>query len=93
MTNLTEKQIMKYTCQCTRCDGKGKYDRGVCFGCKGTGARNQAGQPRGLTPFVMLVTYSNGSTNQPKVWASSKARAVEIVERMLRIKGWDGVVS
>ena len=90
---MNKSQIMKYTCQCMRCDGTGKYDRGVCFACTGTGYRNQATQPRALSPFALTVTYSNGRTNQPKVWASSKARAVEIVERMLRIKGWDGVVS
>lgn len=85
--------MTKYTCQCSRCDGSGKFDRGVCFGCKGVGYRNQATQPRSLTPFILTVTYSNGSTNKPRVWASSKARAVQIVERMLRINGWQGVVA
>lgn len=82
-----------FTCQCSRCDGQGKFDRGTCFNCKGTGYENKTRQPRGLFRFVLVVTYSNGAVNKPTVWASSKAAAVQIVERMLAIKGWAGTVA
>ncbi len=81
-----------YTCQCTRCDGSGRFDLGTCFDCKGTGYVNRA-TTRGLHQFVLTVTYSNGKTNTPRVFASTRAKAVQIIERTLRIKGWDGVVA
>jgi len=81
----------KVTCQCKRCDGIGRYDRGTCFDCKGTGFVNSSSY-RGLTPFVLAVTYSNGSTNSPRVFATSREKAAIIVERMLSIKGWEGTV-
>lgn len=87
MTNAT-----RYTCQCPRCDGVGRYDRGTCFECKGFGYVNRA-TTRGLTPFVLSVTYANGSTNAPRVFASSRQKAIQIVERTLRIRGWEGVVA
>jgi len=82
----------KYTCQCTRCNATGRYDRGTCFDCKGTGYVNRT-NTRGLTPFVLTVTFENGSINQPRVFATQRKYAVEIVERMLRIKGWKGEVA
>lgn len=85
-------QATKHTCQCNRCNGAGRYDRGTCFDCKGTGFKSST-NTRGLTPFVLDVTYRNGSKNTPRVFASSRAKAVEIVERTLRIKGWEGVVA
>lgn len=85
--------MTNYTCQCSRCDGRGTYDRGTCFACKGVGYENKTRQPRGLHPFSLVVTYSNGSNNKPTVWASSKSIAVQIVERMLAIKGWTGTVA
>ena len=82
-----------YTCQCSRCDGSGRYDRGDCFDCNGSGFVNRKTQPRGLTPFVLEVIYSNGSKNIPTVWASSRSKAVAIVARMIRVKGWQGEVK
>lgn len=82
----------KFTCQCNRCDGNGKYDRGTCFDCKGLGYVNRTSY-RGLTPFVLNVTYANGSTNQPRVFATNKATAKMIVERMLKINNWQGTVE
>lgn len=81
-----------YTCQCSRCDGSGRYDRGDCFDCKGSGFVNRKSQPRGLTPFALEVTYSNGSKNAVTVWGTSRTKAVQIVERMIRVKGWEGKV-
>lgn len=83
----------KFTVQCSRCDGKGRYDRGTCFTCKGVGYENKATQPRGMTPFVLTVTYNNGSKSAPKVWATRKEVAIEIVSRQLKINGWIGTVS
>lgn len=82
----------KFTCQCTRCNATGRYDRGTCFDCNGTGYVNRT-NTRGFTPFVLTVTYENGKTNQPRIFASRKEIAVMIVERMLRINGWKGTVA
>ena len=82
----------KYTCQCTRCDATGRYDRGACFDCKGLGYVNRI-VTRGLTPFVLEVTYANKSTSQPRVFAANRARAIAIVERTLKIKGWNATVT
>jgi hypothetical protein len=82
-----------YSCQCSRCDGTGKYDRGTCFDCKGVGYKNQKTQPRGLSPFTLNVTYSNGKVNTPKVWATSRDKAISIVERTCRINGWEATVK
>jgi DnaJ-class molecular chaperone len=82
----------KYTCQCTRCNASGNFDKGTCFDCKGTGFVNSV-STRGLTPFVLTVTYSNGTENKPRVFASSRKIAISIVERMLRVKGWGGIVK
>lgn len=81
-----------YTCQCSRCDGSGRYDRGDCFDCKGSGFVTRKTQPRALVPFALEVTYSNGSKNAPTVWASNRSKAVRIVERMIRVKGWAATV-
>ena len=88
-----ELEKKMFTCQCNRCNGAGKYDRGTCFDCKGLGYKNRSTQPRGLTPFVLTVTFSNGSTNNPKVWATRQQIAVSIVERTVRIKGWSATVA
>lgn len=82
----------KYTCQCTRCDGSGRYDRGTCFDCKGLGSVNKCSY-RGLTPFVLKVTYTNGSTNTPRIFATNRDKAIMIIERAIRIKGWSGIVE
>lgn len=82
----------KYTCQCTRCDGSGRFDRGICFDCKGTGFVNRT-TTRGLTPFRLTVTYANGRQNTPRVFATTRAKAVAIVERQMRVNGWEGAVS
>lgn len=84
--------MKKYTCQCKRCDGTGRYDRGTCFDCKGSGFVNSSSY-RGLTPFVLTVTYDNGSTNNPRVFATSREKAIMIIERQLRVKGWTGTVK
>ncbi|AMW36164.1 hypothetical protein [Xanthomonas phage XAJ2] len=85
--------MTKFTCQCSRCDGNGKFDRGTCFTCKGVGYENKARRPSSLTAFTLLVAYSNGTTNKPTIWATSKKVAVKIVERMISIKGWEASVS
>lgn len=82
----------KFTCQCLRCNATGRFDRGACFDCKGLGYVNRA-NTRALTPFVLTVVYENGSTNAPRVFATQRAHAVTIVERMLKIKGWKGAVA
>lgn len=82
----------KFTCQCTRCDATGKYDRGICFDCKGLGYVNRV-STRGLTPFVLKVVYHNGSLNSPRVFASSRAKAVAIVSRLMEIRGYTGTVE
>jgi DnaJ-class molecular chaperone len=84
--------MKNYTCQCGRCDGSGRFDRGTCFECKGVGYVNRSTKPRGLSLCILIVTYSNGSTNEVKVYASSRDKAISIVERMIRIKGWIGTV-
>lgn len=86
---MSTKQL--YTCQCMRCGGSGRFDRGACFDCKGAGFVNRA-STRGLTPFVLAVTYEKGGTESPRVFATTRGKAVEIVERHLRVKGWAGVV-
>ena len=83
---------MTCTCQCPRCDSTGRYDRGTCFTCKGTGYVNRT-NARGLTAFPLKVTYSNGSTNHVKIYATQRKNAVSIVERMLKLNKWDGVVE
>jgi hypothetical protein len=82
----------KFTCQCSRCDGTGRYDRGTCFDCKGLGYVNRV-NTRGLTPFILKVVYSNGSINTPRVFASTREKAVMIVVRMMTIKGYTGQVE
>jgi DnaJ-class molecular chaperone len=82
----------RFTCQCPRCDSTGRFDRGVCFECKGLGYVSRT-NTRGLTPFVLTVTYENGSINTPRVFASRRENAVAIVERQLRLKGWVGTVA
>lgn len=81
-----------YTCQCPRCDGTGRYDRGTCFECKGTGFVNRA-SARGLSEFKLAVTYTSGKKCAPRVFATTRAKAVGIVERQLRVNGWSGVVA
>ncbi|WP_124646226.1 hypothetical protein [Burkholderia sp. Bp8990] len=81
-----------FSCQCTRCDGSGKHDRGTCFDCKGLGVVQRL-TTRGMHDFALTVTYSNGSTNKPRLFATSRAKAISIIERQLRINGWTGVVA
>ena len=82
----------RYTCQCIRCGGSGRFDRGACFDCRGAGFVNRA-STRGLTPFVLAVAYENGRTESARVFATTRGKAVEIVERHLRVKGWAAVVK
>jgi DnaJ-class molecular chaperone len=82
----------KYCCQCGRCGGIGRYDRGTCFECKGNGFTNKSKQPSG-NKFDLAVTYENGSTNRVTIYASTKEIAVSLVERQLKIKGWNGTVN
>lgn len=83
------KQTTQFSCQCSRCNGTGKYDRGTCFGCKGLGYKNQATKPRGLTEFNLTVTYANGSKNNIRIFASRHENAVSIITRICQIKGWE----
>ena len=48
---------------------------------------------RGLTPFILKVVYSNGSINTPRVFASTREKALMIVGRMMTIKGYTGQVE
>lgn len=82
-----------FTVVCSRCDGEGRFDRGTCFDCKGTGFRNQKTQPRHVSPFRLTVTFSNGKENNPCVWANKKETAVKIIERQMRVNGWEGAVK
>jgi DnaJ-class molecular chaperone len=84
--------MSKFSCQCGRCGGSGKYDRGSCFDCNGLGFKNVARKPT-LLAHVLTVTYSNGSVNTVTIYASLRAVAVEIVSRQLKIKGWIGEVK
>jgi hypothetical protein len=84
--------MKKFTCQCHRCDGSGKYDRGTCFDCKGTGFKNRTTQPRGLTPFVLSVTYSDQSKDTPLVFAATREKAIGIVARACRVAGWNAEI-
>ena len=84
--------MTKFSSQCGRCGGSGKYDRGTCFECKGNGFINSARKPN-LPAHNLVVTYSNGSTNNVTVHASQRRIAVEIVECQLRINGWQGAVA
>lgn len=83
--------MTKATCQCSRCDGSGRYDRGTCFECKGAGYVNRKNTGN-LTPFTITVRFSNGSINTPRVFAISRAKAVSIVERSCALNGWTAEV-
>lgn len=76
-----------------RCNGSGKYDRGVCFGCRGVGFKNQSTKPRALKKFALTVEYEGGSTNSVVLFANTKKLAISILELNLRIKGWRGAVK
>jgi len=76
-----------FTCECGRCGGHGRYDRGTCFDCKGNGYRNKPRKPS-KSAVLVHVTFSNGSKNTAKIYASSSALAVAIVERQIALKGW-----
>lgn len=82
-----------YTCQCPRCDGTGKYDRGDCFTCNGVGYKNQVTKPRCLTEQKITVTYENGSNNFVTIYSVRRSVAISIVERMMSIKGWKGIAK
>jgi hypothetical protein len=84
--------MKKYSCQCTRCDGTGRHDRGTCFDCKGYGFVSRC-STRHLTPFIVNVIFSNGTENKARIFATSRGTAVAIVERRVRMNGWTATVS
>ena len=81
---------MGYNVLCTRCNGTGRHDRGVCFGCKGYGSKVQQNKPRttarGLIPWLVEAERIDGSGigKAAIIYCVTPKQAIEIVERELR---------
>ncbi len=82
-----------YVCQCSSCNGTGKYDHTVCPKCRGWGLVNLDHKPTNLHIFYLELKFRNGKINSPKVWATTRARAVMMVEHMCLLRGWSATVS
>jgi hypothetical protein len=57
------------------------------------GYMNHKSKPTALTRYTLSVIYSNGKADMPIIWATSREKAISIVERSLRHNGWLGVVE
>ena len=80
---------MAYNVICSRCNGAGRYDRGVCFSCKGAGCKQQAVKPRtsarGLSAWLVEAERVAGGIGKAAViYSVTPAQAVGVVERALR---------
>lgn len=87
---------MRYSIQCGRCDGSGRFDRGYCFECKGAGYTNKNMLPAktgALKRNAVLVRFSNGSTNTAVLYTATKRLALSLVEREIGRRGWDAKAS
>ena len=84
---------MRFATQCSRCDGKGRYDRGTCFGCNGRGYKNLTSKPSRVNEYHLKITFENGSSNFVTMFAHSRNVAIDLVNREVRANGWKGEVA
>lgn len=71
---------------CGRCGGSGRYDRGACFGCQGTGFRTTTRKPS--PRFEVSAIYSDGVRRLLK--NKSAASAEKAVKAVLAERDWIG---
>ena len=86
-----------YLVQCSRCDGRGRYDRGTCFGCKGSGVKKVATKPRktAFNLYKLEAQLINAETfnDLPDLYATTSAIAISIVERAIRVSKAPGYLA
>lgn len=77
-----------FAVECGRCFGYGRYDRGLCFRCKGARFTNQKTRPTHKAEQQVLIEFDNGSENVVSVYTNSPQIALDIVHQTLSEKGW-----
>jgi DnaJ-class molecular chaperone len=75
----------KFLCECGRCGGRGRYDRGTCFDCNGRKFVAKSRKPNRV-PHIVRVNTPEGKVKW-EVYASSKEMAVELVRMVYIVKG------
>ena len=83
---------IKYNVECPRCLGSGKFDRGVCFECKGTRLVKRLTKPN-TAPRNIVVTFDNGKQDFVKMYFFTLEYALKAVEYQLIARGWTGTVA
>lgn len=76
----------KFLCECGRCGGRGRYDRGTCFDCNGRKFVARARKPNGVVPYIVRVNTEAGRVKW-EVFASTRDMAIELVRMVYVVKG------
>lgn len=93
MLNMeTNTMPNKFNVECPRCQGTGRFDRGICFQCKGRRSITTTCKPSG-TPRNLVVTFENGKQDFIEMYFFSIKYAIKAVECQLIAHGWVGTVA
>ena len=82
--------MAKFITICPRCMGKGRYDRGSCYGCHQYGGNGWVERSKAKgTPVVVTAIRSEaeGPIEWVKIYGAVPSDAVAIVQRQMRAKG------
>lgn len=74
---------------CPRCDGRGRYDRGYCYGCHKFGSNGWVLRSRKGKIKVQVTAIRNeaeGRIDWCQIWNAEPQVAVEIVRRQMRAR-------
>jgi hypothetical protein len=82
----------KFNVECPRCLGSGKFDRGVCFECKGKRyvLRSRPGKAECRN---LVITFDTGKQNFVKMYFFTLEYAVKAVEQQMLARGWHGTIA
>ena len=75
---------------CPRCLGTGRFDRGTCFECRRFGGLGFIKRDRKSNQFAQVTAIrdaAEGRIDWVKIFNASPKQAVEIVQRVQRVKG------
>jgi hypothetical protein len=82
----------KFNIECPRCQGTGRFDRGVCFKCKGSRTVKTTRRPS-TAPRNLVVTFDTGKQDFVKMYFFTLEYAIKAVEYQLIARGWVGTVA